>query len=100
MALACAPELGLLTALHGSALAVLVPFLDGAFGMGPPGLLFIELAQLAANLAIAADLLFGRRGLAFAPRPEAEPDHLLEDDLVLRAFADAVVKLLPDIAAH
>src|SRR5208337_4114810 len=94
------PELGLLATLHGRAFALLVHLLEGLLGIGPARLLLVKIRDFAVQLAGALDQILGRRRLAFAALPEAQPDHLFQDDLVLRAFADAVVQLLANVAAY
>ena len=90
-----AAQLGFASPFQGRLLPALVHRLEGGIRIRPERRAAMQLRQFAGELAPAADDLLGEVRLILSGRPVAEPDHLFEDDLVLRALADAVVELLP-----
>src|SRR5262249_54643145 len=74
--------------------ALLAPGLLDRLGVLQPGLLGGQRDEETLQLAAAADLVGRVAGHATLGRPEAEADHLLEDDLVLGGSLDPVVEFL------
>jgi len=74
--------------------ALLARFSLERIDVSEPSVLTRQRIQLTLQLATSAYFVRRIRGVSTVRRPKAEADHLLEDHLLLRGLANAVVELL------